>query len=226
MSGKINSAEKAGASEPLMPTRRQAYAAWVGVPESIELTKEQRAHEFLVVGDAIYHKGLLEVPNDWAAEAEEFAAYMGVSIVIPWDETSIAGQQYVDGQAYFRGLLQPPIGWRERLAVVAVEPSIAVEQPKVTGIQAVLDERGSRYGSFDGHARITQALKRVFQASPNWHELNASQKEALEMDAHKIGRILNGDPNYLDSWVDIVGYTQLVVNELQEQEEQQAKEVK
>ena len=37
------------------------------------------------------------------------------------------------------------------------------------------------------------------------------------MMQHKIGRILNGDPAYLDSWVDIVGYTQLVVNELESQ---------
>ena len=35
------------------------------------------------------------------------------------------------------------------------------------------------------------------------------------MIAHKIGRILNGDPNYADSWVDIAGYAQLVANELE-----------
>jgi hypothetical protein len=34
------------------------------------------------------------------------------------------------------------------------------------------------------------------------------------MIVHKIGRILNGDPNYDDSWADIAGYAQLVVKEL------------
>ena len=81
-------------------------------------------------------------------------------------------------------------------------------------IQEVLAQRGSRYGSFDSHAAITQSLKSVMVCTPNWKHLSASQKESLEMVAHKIGRILNGDPNYKDSWVDIVGYTQLVVDQL------------
>jgi len=36
------------------------------------------------------------------------------------------------------------------------------------------------------------------------------KKEALEMTAHKIGRILNGDAEYKDSWHDIIGYIRLV----------------
>lgn len=81
-------------------------------------------------------------------------------------------------------------------------------------ITEVLAERGSRYGSFSRHAAITQCLKDDMKNSPNWVSLTDSQREALEMVAHKIGRILNGDPNYLDSWVDIVGYTQLIVDQL------------
>lgn len=77
-------------------------------------------------------------------------------------------------------------------------------------IDATLQERGSRYGDFDGHARITQALKEVMRDSPNWDSLPDSMKESLDMQAHKIGRILNGDPNYKDSWTDIVGYARLV----------------
>jgi len=82
-------------------------------------------------------------------------------------------------------------------------------------IQTILDERGARYGKFTGHAIITQELKKALRYAPKWNSLNEDQKEALEMIAHKIGRILNGDPNYLDSWVDIVGYAQLVVNRLE-----------
>lgn len=73
-----------------------------------------------------------------------------------------------------------------------------------------LAERGSRYGDFATHAQITQDMKAVFVASPRWTALSAAQKESLEMVAHKIGRILNGDPNYADSWHDIVGYAKLV----------------
>lgn len=37
----------------------------------------------------------------------------------------------------------------------------------------------------------------------------------LEMIAHKIARILNGDPNYADNWHDIAGYATLIDLQLQ-----------
>lgn len=80
----------------------------------------------------------------------------------------------------------------------------------MTAVYSTLAERGSRYGDFAEHARITQNLKRAMQDSPNWHGLSDDKKEALEMVVHKISRILNGDPNYQDSWHDIIGYTRLV----------------
>ena len=85
----------------------------------------------------------------------------------------------------------------------------------MTDIDKVLEERGSRYGDFDQHAAITQAIKRVMRESPNWSRLAPDQVEALEMVAHKIGRILNGDPDYADSWVDIAGYAKLVSRRLE-----------
>lgn len=88
------------------------------------------------------------------------------------------------------------------------------EELEKDSIHEILEERGSRYGPFAGHARITQSLKQGMRYMTNWGSLTDSQQEALEMIVHKIGRILNGDPNYLDSWVDIAGYTQLVIDEL------------
>lgn len=79
-----------------------------------------------------------------------------------------------------------------------------------TDTNATLKGRGSRYGHFNGHAAITQNLKDVMRATDNWGRLTSAQKESLEMVAHKIGRILNGDPNYADSWHDIAGYASLV----------------
>jgi Domain of unknown function (DUF6378) len=85
----------------------------------------------------------------------------------------------------------------------------------VSGINDILDERGKRYGRFDGHAQITQTLKQAMGSVPAFYaRLSPSQREALDMIAHKIGRILNGDPNYADSWVDIAGYAQLIVDQL------------
>lgn len=91
----------------------------------------------------------------------------------------------------------------------------------ITELDAMLAERGSRYGAFHRHASITQRLKLVMKqhrrgnhVGPTWRTLTDDQREALEMIAHKIGRILNGDPDYADSWDDIAGYAKLVGDRL------------
>lgn len=85
-------------------------------------------------------------------------------------------------------------------------------------IQTTLKERGSRYGEFTDHARVTQSIKQAMANSPNGAERNGladDQAECLEMIAHKIGRILCGDPDYHDSWHDIAGYATLVAQRLE-----------
>ena len=84
-----------------------------------------------------------------------------------------------------------------------------------TDIDAILQERGKKYGKFMSHAMITQTLKESMKRQTGWERLADNQKEALEMIAHKIGRILNGDPFYTDSWADIAGYAKLVADELE-----------
>jgi len=86
-------------------------------------------------------------------------------------------------------------------------------------IDAVLDERGSRYGKFENHARVTQNIKSAMADSPNWNTLRVDTREALEMVAHKVGRILNGDPEYADNVIDIIGYMQLVLDRMQGRQE-------
>ena len=83
-------------------------------------------------------------------------------------------------------------------------------------LSATLDERGSRYGPFIGHAEVTQNLKNIIaeELDKRGKVLANDQQEALDMICHKIGRIVNGDPDYDDSWVDIAGYAQLVVDRL------------
>lgn len=76
----------------------------------------------------------------------------------------------------------------------------------------ILQERGEYYGIFTGQAEISQGLKRIIAAKA--HNLADDQREALEMIAHKIARILNGDADYEDSWVDIAGYATLVSTRL------------
>lgn len=83
-----------------------------------------------------------------------------------------------------------------------------------SGIHAILSERGTRYGSFYNHAMLSQSFKSVLYSSSTWWRMSVDQREALEMVVHKIARICNGDPTYRDSWVDIIGYVQLVIDEL------------
>lgn len=80
----------------------------------------------------------------------------------------------------------------------------------------ILDERGSRYGKFMHHAALSQDLKQVVRCALaiKCKQLAPDQQEAMDMILHKIARIVNGDPDYADSWVDIAGYAQLVSDRL------------
>lgn len=75
---------------------------------------------------------------------------------------------------------------------------------------ALLVERSKTHGDFSEHARITQQLKDVMRSAPGWIILTYEQRESLEMQAHKTGRILAGDPNHRDHWDDQAGYARLV----------------
>ena len=90
-----------------------------------------------------------------------------------------------------------------------------IGEAAMTNINSIIEERGSSYGDFGSQALISQNIKAAMRHSPNWKKLPADMKESLEMVALKIGRILNGNPTYADSWVDIVGYAQLVVDRLE-----------
>lgn len=76
-------------------------------------------------------------------------------------------------------------------------------------IENTLKDRGQRYGEFETHAEIAQSIKDAMKKNNGWHQLKQHQTEALEMIAHKIARILNGDPDYADNWHDIAGYATL-----------------
>lgn len=76
-------------------------------------------------------------------------------------------------------------------------------------IDAVLTERRGTHGDYQEHAAITQQLEDIMRASGNWNRLEFHEKETLHMIAHKIGRILAGDPHFHDHWVDMAGYAKL-----------------
>lgn len=84
----------------------------------------------------------------------------------------------------------------------------------MTTLQDTLEQRGSTHGVFCMNSRISQQLKHHIRNEQGYNRLTYAQKEALDMIMHKISRILAGDPKFIDSWRDIAGYAQLVVDEL------------
>jgi hypothetical protein len=86
-----------------------------------------------------------------------------------------------------------------------------------TNVDAILDERAYTYGSFRDVAEVAQEIKATIRIGDTnrSEELPADQIEALDMIASKIARILCGDSDYVDSWIDIAGYATLVADRLQ-----------
>jgi hypothetical protein len=76
--------------------------------------------------------------------------------------------------------------------------------------EETLTARRKTHGDFADHARISQSLKDVMRFEPGWEKLTAMQRESLEMNQHKVARILAGNPDEPDHWFDIAGYATLV----------------
>jgi hypothetical protein len=81
-------------------------------------------------------------------------------------------------------------------------------------IPSTLDERELTHGSYGEQSHCSQALKSVIQNGPNWESMDSPQREALDLIATKIARILHGDCMEPDHWHDIAGYATLVEKEL------------
>ena len=77
----------------------------------------------------------------------------------------------------------------------------------------ILDEREKTHGSYANTASTAQALKDVMKQGTNWRHLDDTQREALDLIATKIARILSGNPHEVDHWRDVAGYANLVVRE-------------
>lgn len=83
-------------------------------------------------------------------------------------------------------------------------------------IDETLAQRNTRYGSFKNHAEISQQLQNYIKMNiaARQQTIEPYMAEAITMICHKLARIANGDPYYDDSWRDIAGYAQLVVDTL------------
>lgn len=85
----------------------------------------------------------------------------------------------------------------------------------MANVAQTLAERGPRHGpSYLVQSSVAVAIKEALARGVNWASLAADQREALEMQAVKMARIVSGDPNFPDHWHDIGGYAKLVEDRL------------
>ena len=94
---------------------------------------------------------------------------------------------------------------------------------KSSVVETLLADRTKTHGVFANHAVMAQTLKRTMREDEDgltteaWTALDDDMAEALEMIQHKIARVLNGDPQHIDHWDDICGYSKLVADRLRKE---------
>lgn len=84
-----------------------------------------------------------------------------------------------------------------------------------TDVQAITDERGSRYGDLGDNAEVIKSIldtcNDAIAQNISYIELTSRERAMVElllsMIAGKIARMVCGDPLYVDNFVDIEGYT-------------------
>lgn len=94
----------------------------------------------------------------------------------------------------------------------------AAEAQGVTDTNAILAQRGNVHGKFGDNAAFHEYALAGMQNNRDglgWQNLSARQKLALDVIQQKIARILSGDANFVDHWLDIEGYAKLVRTNLE-----------
>jgi len=69
----------------------------------------------------------------------------------------------------------------------------------------VSKERESEYGNFKDNAYVAQEMKTLAR-NPRFSRV---QQEALDQILSKVSRLACGNPNHLDSWLDISNFARL-----------------
>ena len=109
--------------------------------------------------------------------------------------------------------------WQPPAMVPMPDPVTVVRNFKFKGtsVDETLDNRAQDYGKFKDGAELMQGIKRLLADHALRHNKTFAddQWEALEMIVHKMARIVNGNPDKVDHWVDIAGYAKLVADRLE-----------
>lgn len=150
-----------------------------------------------------------------AAAPNEVAARFGLkmqSVYVLRNKMKKAGAVFPKKSEQFASLA--PAEPMAEVSRVIMQTGIEMYEDEV---DATLDARAVDYGKFIEGAEVMQMLKRVVQnALSNRDKVLAhDQAESMDMIIHKIGRIINGNPDVVDHWLDIAGYAKLVADRLE-----------
>ena len=76
---------------------------------------------------------------------------------------------------------------------------------------SLIAARQETHGDFRSTAWVIQALRDLYRHELGWKDKTTVQREVLDAIAVKIARILCGDADCEDHWIDIQGYAELAL---------------
>ena len=79
-----------------------------------------------------------------------------------------------------------------------------------------IPNRDEQHGGLEAVGLLAQNMKGTLRAGANWHRLTPAQREALDMMMHKVARILSGDSQLRDHWLDAAGYPLCIARMMEE----------
>jgi hypothetical protein len=96
---------------------------------------------------------------------------------------------------------------------------MVVDENKRLTVGDVINERENTHGDFENLSNVAQNIKSAYKMGHRYPDLKPYQREAVDLIATKLARIVCGDPNHTDNWLDGSGYFTLVLNELERDDE-------
>ncbi len=144
--------------------------------------------------------------------------YPPKKLVVPLAAAQVAQRLGISVEDYVKKIRETnPTAFEEPRDNTPDEEESPSEGAKEVDVDAVLDSRAKDYGKFIEGAEIMQMLKRLVHnyIEARGTQLAFDQREAIDMIIHKLGRIINGNPDKVDHWTDIAGYSKLVADRLE-----------
>lgn len=81
------------------------------------------------------------------------------------------------------------------------------------GVEKLLSTREATHGDYANTARVAQILKRILTGEMGDEKYTDRQRESLDLICTKLARIVSGNANEPDHWLDIAGYAKIAIDE-------------